>query len=239
MSLTFHSPGSADGWLRALDARWKLVGVAVALGAVLALTRLETALAAFAGCLVVAVSAMVSIKRLAVRVGFIALMIAVFFGWSLLWGERPAAFALLIAKISTLTVVLVALVDSTPLPELGQGAAGLGTPRLFVHLVLLTDRYVVVIADEFVRLRRALRVRGHVSRLDRRGFATVGQVIGTLFVRGHERAERVHHAMAARGFDGVFRSLSSSKTQVADVVFVAVAVLLSALLVALDRGWLT
>lgn len=239
MSFAFHSPGSADGWLRPLDARWKLVGFAIFLAAVFSLVRLETALAAFVGCVVAAVTAEVSTKRLAMRVGVVALMIAVFFGMSLFWRQDPTVLAVLLLKIATLTAALVALVDSTPLPELGQGAAGLGTPRLFVHLVLLTDRYVFVIADEFVRLRRALRVRGYVSRLDRRGFATIGQVIGTLFVRGHERAERVHHAMAARGFDGVFRSLSSSTTRLADVLFVALAVLAAATLVTLDRGWLT
>jgi cobalt/nickel transport system permease protein len=161
----------------------------------------------------------------------------------MIYGTPISRFALvalvsLISKTVAIVAFVLTLLETTPLPELGQGAAALGVPRLFVHLVLLTQRYVFVLAEEFGRLRRALRVRGYRGRANRRGFATIGAVAGTLFVRGHERAERVHHAMAARGFDGVFRSLSAARTSLPDVAFFVSMTIATGAFVAWDRGWL-
>jgi cobalt/nickel transport system permease protein len=70
----------------------------------------------------------------------------------------------------------------------------------------------------------AVRVRGFRNRAARHAYATAGRVAGTLLVRGHERAERVHQAMLCRGFDGQFRSLTAFRTRPADVlVFMLIA----------------
>jgi cobalt/nickel transport system permease protein len=52
----------------------------------------------------------------------------------------------------------------------------------------------------------------------------MGHAAGTLFVRTFERAERVHAAMATRGFDGSVPSLSPPRFGVADLALVLVAV---------------
>jgi cobalt/nickel transport system permease protein len=75
-----------------------------------------------------------------------------------------------------------------------------------------------VVADEMARLRRALRVRGFRNRADAHSYRTVGQVAGTLLVRGAARAERVHQAMRCRGFDGTFRTLTTFRTKTLDIV---------------------
>jgi cobalt/nickel transport system permease protein len=59
--------------------------------------------------------------------------------------------------------------------------------------------------------------------MDRHTYRTVGHVIGTLVVRGTERAEGVAHAMRCRGFDGRFRSLATFRTTMADVAFFGVS----------------
>src|SRR5262249_17579757 len=92
-------------------------------------------------------------------------------------------------------------------------------PGLLIRLILLSYRYVFVLADEFARLRIALRVRGYRNRANRHSYRTVGHVTGTLLVRSQERAERVEQAMRCRGFDGRFRSLAVFRTTVGDVVF--------------------
>ncbi|GAJ02568.1 unnamed protein product, partial [marine sediment metagenome] len=43
------------------------------------------------------------------------------------------------------------------------------------------------------------------SRL--RQLRTIGNMVGTLFIRSYERGERVYAAMLARGFDGQCRTL--------------------------------
>lgn len=255
MSLALHVPGSADGWLRHIDARWKIAGVFALVVGIACLSDWPATFVAAGLAIILARSAGIGLGRLTLRLAPIVGMLLLFFGWAVfrprpddhpwtLFGLpiSPAAgriLLILVGKAIALVSLIVTLLETTPMPELGQGATALGAPRLFVHLVLLTQRYVFVLAEEFGHLRRALRVRGFRSRADRRTFATIGNIAGALVVRGQERADRVYHAMAARGFDGVFRSLSASRTSARDVVFFMMALIAVGILVAWDWGYLT
>lgn len=235
MTLLFHEPGSTDGWLRRRDPHWKLVAMASASLAAVLLTRPGPALAFLCCGLILALSTKVAIRRLGARIGPVALMLTCFFAWSLFFPrpndttmsiagvvvsrDRGVGFVVLLAKTSAMLSFVVALLETTPMQELGQAAASLGAPRLLVQLMLLTHRYVFVLAEEFARTRLAVRVRGFRSRMNHHTYHTIGHIAGTLLVRGHERADRVHHAMACRGHDGVFRSLRKGTTRPMDVVF--------------------
>src|SRR5206468_8914038 len=94
-----------------------------------------------------------------------------------------------------------------------------------VQIGLLSLRYLSVLAEEFMRLRIALRSRGYRNRAGLHSYRTIGQVAGTMLVRGHERSERVGQAMRCRGFDGRFRSLHDFGTRGTDVLFFAVTVI--------------
>src|SRR5262249_2035450 len=104
------------------------------------------------------------------------------------------------------------------LPELLKATHALYAPGIGVHLALLTFRYIFLLADEFIRLRTALRVRAFRNRANFHSYRTAAHAAGTLLVRGHERAEQVSHAMRCRGFDGVFRSLGEFRTRPWDVI---------------------
>jgi cobalt/nickel transport system permease protein len=88
----------------------------------------------------------------------------------------------------------------------------------------MAHRYVFLFAEEFGRLRTVLRVRGYRNRASVHSYRTIGQVAGTLLVRGHERSERVANAMRCRGFDGRFRALHDFKTRGVDLLFFAMVV---------------
>src|SRR5262249_34976662 len=120
-----------------------------------------------------------------------------------------------------------------------KAAHALRLPGVFVQVVLLTYRYVFVVAAELGRLRVALRARGFRARANRHTYRTVGNVTGMLLVRSHERAERVAQAMRCRGFDGRFRSLTEFRTTPADVLAFVVIAGSAAGLVAWDLlgGW--
>jgi cobalt/nickel transport system permease protein len=51
--------------------------------------------------------------------------------------------------------------------------------------------------------------------------AAYGPMLGHLLLRAFERAQRIHHAMLARGFDGELRSLRALRWSTRDTVFVA------------------
>ncbi len=103
------------------------------------------------------------------------------------------------ALIGCSALVLVAV--TTPEDRLLAGMRGLGCPRRAAMAVGILLRYLRVLGDEALRLRRAAVARGWRAR-NLWQASTVGRWVGTLFLRSHDRAERVHAAMWARGFDG-------------------------------------
>ena len=77
-------------------------------------------------------------------------------------------------------------------------------------------RYLFVLVDETLRLLRAREARsGHSGRTDLKAGGSLawrarvtGGMAGNLLVRSFDRGERIHAAMAARGYDGEVRTLA-------------------------------
>jgi cobalt/nickel transport system permease protein len=237
MTLTFDPPPTVASPIARLDPRWKLAGLAMAAAGVAALQSPGSAAVALFGALLLAMIARLPARWYFGRLGTLALALAPFAiimplvqGIS---GVRLAA--LLAAKAGTIVTLALVAIGTAPLPTTLHAAQSLRLPPTLVHILLLSYRYLFVLADELDRLRRAVRVRGFRPRVDRHTYRTVGHVIGTLVVRGTERADGVAHAMRCRGFDGRFRSLSTFRTRVVDVLFFVVVVAYAAALVVWDR----
>jgi cobalt/nickel transport system permease protein len=132
--------------------------------------------------------------------------------WLHLTDAGLAVTATLVLKGLTITVLMLTLLASGPFHTLLTAAGKLGVPRVLVQVTLLTYRYVFVLVEELQRLRVALRVRAFRNRLNAHSLRTIGQVTGTLLVRGSDRAERVAHAMRCRGYTGHCRTLQTFRT---------------------------
>jgi cobalt/nickel transport system permease protein len=90
----------------------------------------------------------------------------------------------------------------------------LGLPRVLGAQILLTWRYLGVLANEADRMLRARDLRGLGGGRD---FRTWGALVGTLLLRAVARAERVHGAMELRGFEGDFYPQRLEPAAVADL----------------------
>ena len=90
-------------------------------------------------------------------------------------------------------------------------------PRLFLTVLSLTARYLLVLGDEAARMTQARAARGRGKSLRRRAGAT-GALVGSLFLRSYERAERVGRAMAARGFAGTLPAMAPGRPTVRDAL---------------------
>lgn len=110
----------------------------------------------------------------------------------------------LVLRTHAVIFALLGLVGGIEVVRLGHALAHLRLPDKLVHLFLFTVRYIHVLYDEYLRLRRAMRCRGFVARSDRHSWNSLGWLIGMLLVRSLERAERIHQAMKCRGFQGRF-----------------------------------
>lgn len=74
-----------------------------------------------------------------------------------------------------------------------------GVPTLLVTTLALMHRYLFVLSDEAQRMQRA-RASRTLVRPPRFAWVVPAEVVGRLFVRASERAERIYLAMCARGW---------------------------------------
>jgi len=95
----------------------------------------------------------------------------------------------------------VVLIAVTGFPALCAALARLGVPRPLVVQLMFLHRYLVVVGEEAARMAAARVQRSAGSPLSIRGFAFLA---GHLLLKSLDRAERIHRAMRARGFDGSY-----------------------------------
>jgi cobalt/nickel transport system permease protein len=118
---------------------------------------------------------------------------------------------------------LTAMMSTTRFSSLLEGMRRLGMPRMLVLQLGFLYRYIFVLIDEAMRMRRARDFRGaHRAPVQRR-LAAVGGVIGSLFVRTLERSDHIQTAMSARGYRGEPRGLRQLRFRLADAAFLAAA----------------
>ncbi len=127
-----------------------------------------------------------------------------------------------IAAKAALGVGLITLLtETTPFPLLLRGLEQLHCPRIALLLLGFCQRFLFVLRDEALRMKRAADARGFQGRWLWHA-PVIGRMIGALFLRGYERGERVYLAMASRGFNGGMPALETAPTLArADRVFLA------------------
>jgi cobalt/nickel transport system permease protein len=122
-------------------------------------------------------------------------------------------------KSNAIILAFMALVTTMPLSTLGHALNRLQLPDKFVHLLLMTYRYIFVLEQEYQRLMRAARIRGFQPGTNLHTYRTYAYLVGMLFVKAIDRAERVRWAMLCRGFKRKFYSLHEFKAGRGSVIF--------------------
>lgn len=136
-------------------------------------------------------------------------------------------------KTLALMVAFMALVATMTVDTLGHTLNRLHLPDKWVHMLLITYRYLFVLEQEYQRLVRAMKIRNFKPGTNLHSYRTYAYLVGMLFVRASERARRVHSAMICRGFNGRFVSLRTFPPNSHDRIFGLLALLSLVLLVGL------
>lgn len=118
--------------------------------------------------------------------------------------------------ISMITLILKGLVclmtgfwmsAAVSCEEMARALTAIRCPRILVTLLVLTRRYISVLAEEAAIMQDAYRLRApahkgiHVSAW--------GSFLGQLILRSLDRAERLYESLQLRGFDGSFPPLDT------------------------------
>jgi len=127
------------------------------------------------------------------------------------------SFASILVKFALTISAAILLIATTSFPGICRGLRGLGVPSLFVSQLLFLYRYLFVLMEEAIRVVRARDMRSFGRRGT--GVRVFVRVVGTLFLRTVERAERIYGAMLARGFRGDMPSTRRERLRPSDALF--------------------
>jgi cobalt/nickel transport system permease protein len=132
----------------------------------------------------------------------VALMEPVVLGVALLALLQPGGgkvFGTLVLRSTICLSTMVLLASTTPFSDLLAVLRRLRVPAILLTTLALMYRYLFVLVEESQRMRRARASRTFTNER-RRAWKTLGLVLGQLFVRTGERADRIYAAMCARGW---------------------------------------
>jgi cobalt/nickel transport system permease protein len=126
------------------------------------------------------------------------------------------SFASILVRFALTVSAALVLVAGTGMHSLCAALGRIGVPRVFTAQLLFLYRYAFVVGGEASRTATARKLRsgGRGARL-----SEYGPLLGHLLLRAFARAQRIHLAMAARGFDGEVRGLRELRWSRRDTLF--------------------
>lgn len=121
------------------------------------------------------------------------------------------AFTQIVSKSYLSLIYIIVFLSSIPFMDLLKSLQSLRVPRIFIVLFSFMYRYIFVFIDEIAKglMAKELRAQNEKRFLDLKVFS---YLIGGLFLKSYDRAERVYMAMNLKGFDGTVRTMSPVET---------------------------
>lgn len=116
------------------------------------------------------------------------------------------------------------LIATTSFPGICHALQKIGMPEIFVSQLLFLYRYIFVLVEEAMKIVRARDMRSFGKK--GHDIKTFTRLIGTLFLRTMERAERVYQAMLSRGFNGRLHIMKPYGFRAVDAAFLFTTVVL-------------
>ena len=111
------------------------------------------------------------------------------------------------------------LIATTSFPDVCRALQRLRMPDIFVLQLLFLYRYIFVLIEEAMKMKRARDLKSFGSK--GLGIRTFAGLIGVFFLRAMERSERVYRAMLSRGFQGRITTSKVFRVRKADLLFLA------------------
>jgi cobalt/nickel transport system permease protein len=117
-----------------------------------------------------------------------------------------------LAVLAALTVIA-----TTGMDRIAAALRVLRVPRIFVLQILLTYRYISVLAEEAARTVRAYNLRSPFSNGIKPG--VWGSLAGNMLMRTLQRAQNVYQAMVLRGFKGEYNTGNDQGIALKDIIY--------------------
>jgi cobalt/nickel transport system permease protein len=146
-----------------------------------------------------------------------------------------AAALLVIWKLNLISVVLLKMAASMGMTRISGAMEGLGVPLKLRVLLLLTMRYIFLLAERVATMGRAVDLRA--GRGGNRGvsaYRAFAYMLGTTLIHSSDRAERAALAIGCRGGISGFSGLVGHRWTWRESSFCLIFLLYSALVIAIS-----
>lgn len=234
------------GLLQQIDPRVKLFSIAALVVSAVAVRTIAPLIIVLAAIIILCVASRISLTFFAVRTlifipvfaGLIALPLIFITPGLALAGFKFNGLVLVITReglykaaqftlrVWVCVALSVLLILTTRFSKLIGAMDHLRFPRVFVMMTSITYRFIFLFLNEGYRMLLARESRITKELRWRENVGSLAKIVATLFVRAHERGERVYLAMAARGYAGMLRRLDIMKCVMRDWVFASASALI-------------
>lgn len=222
--------------LRKMDARSKLVGVLIFVVASALLTSLDVVFVSFLFASAFVVTSAIPLGHtLRLYIGALPFIVIASLSLFLFSGLENGIAMLL--RASACVLALIVLASGTYAFELFSGLRRLKAPSIITTLLMLTHRYIGLLAGELSRMtlaRRARGFRGGMNLLDKFALKVISYTAGMVFVRSSERADRAYEGLKSKGFDKNMIGWRTTSMEVRDYGFIVGMVAVSTVLLAMQ-----
>ena len=102
--------------------------------------------------------------------------------------------------LSVITVGII-MIHTTPLSGLSGKLKRMLIPHILVDIGIMTGRYIMVIGEDYTKMKNARKLRGYMpGKSITRRFGVIVPTAATLLIKGFQQSERVFNAMRMRGY---------------------------------------
>jgi cobalt/nickel transport system permease protein len=227
-----------DGWFARLDARAKLVGVLCFVVVTAVLTRYELVFLSLIVAVALAAASAVSPVRLA-KMYIVAMPLILAASLSVfLFGGWVRGITMW-ARTSSCVVSLLVVSLGTDSFDLFSGLRRLRVPWIITTLLMLTQRYIILLSSELSRMTVARKARGFQGArnlLDRYGLRVIAFTAGMVLVRSLRRADNIYEGLKGKGFSKDMRPWRNPRFATAEAAFTTGMVAMAAALLMAQIG---
>ncbi|WP_353683911.1 cobalt ECF transporter T component CbiQ [Thermodesulfovibrio sp. 3907-1M] len=127
-------------------------------------------------------------------------------------------------KANAIIIATITLLGTSSINALAHAMLHLKAPKKLVTVFFLFYRYITVIHDEYLKIKRAVIARGFVPRTNLHTYRTYAYIVGGMLIKSYERAEEIYKAMLCRGFQGYFPLFKHFHMRKTDIIFSIVSI---------------
>ncbi|MCM1985584.1 MAG: cobalt ECF transporter T component CbiQ [Methanococcoides sp.] len=132
--------------------------------------------------------------------------------------------SLVVIRAATSIMLTLIMLGTTKMDTTMKSLHSLKVPSPFVQTLMFSYRYIFVFIDEFLSMWTSMKAKGFKVKANKHSLSIIGNIVGMILVRSYERAERVYHSMASKGYTGESRTIVKFKMQTADYGLAAILI---------------